>query len=77
MLHCDGKCVLAKRLKQQENKEQQNPELKLSAKNEVLSSRSFFISPFFTQPLLNKNYFISSDNRTINMAFTICHPPCS
>jgi hypothetical protein len=42
MLHCNGKCQLAKKLKQQEKKEQQNPELKLENKNEIFSSRSFF-----------------------------------
>lgn len=75
MLHCDGKCVLAKKLKQEESKGQQNPELKLSIKNEVLSSKSFFLYPFLQEQASTKNYFIVSDNRTFDSSPSIFHPP--
>ncbi|HVT84014.1 MAG TPA: hypothetical protein VHD35_02370 [Chitinophagaceae bacterium] len=75
MLHCDGKCVLAKRLKQEEHRDQQNPELKLSSKNEVLSSKSFFLHPFAAESMHNKDYCVFSDNRTFDSSPSIFHPP--
>lgn len=41
LLHCNGKCQLAKKLREEEKKEQQTPERKAS-KDEVVSSKSFF-----------------------------------
>lgn len=76
MLHCDGKCVLAKKLKQEENKDQQNPERKMENKNEVLSSKSFFTVPLFVSIKLNKKYFEFSDTRVFDISPLIFHPPC-
>jgi len=75
MLHCDGKCILAKKLKAQENREQQNPEMKLSAKNEVLTTSrhsTFTISRpvhyiVYARPV--------SDNRTADRPASFFHPP--
>ena len=44
MLHCNGKCQMMKKLREEEKKNQQNPERRAENKNEVLSSRSFFTS---------------------------------
>ena len=41
-LHCDGKCQLAKKIIESEKRQQNTPEMKLAAKQEVLSSRSFY-----------------------------------
>lgn len=41
-LHCNGKCQMMKKLKQEEKKDQQNSERK-SYQHEVLSSKSFFV----------------------------------
>ncbi|MFI5132750.1 MAG: hypothetical protein ACHQEB_00365 [Chitinophagales bacterium] len=76
MLHCNGKCILAKKLKQQENKDQQNPELKLSGKSEVFTSQSFFINTCLVQSSFDKSHFFSSDNGTIDATITVFHPPC-
>ena len=35
-LHCNGKCQMMKKLKQEENKDKQNPDRKSDNKNEVL-----------------------------------------
>ena len=43
-LHCNGKCLMMKKLEEKENTEKQNPEKKLENKNETISSRSFFAS---------------------------------
>ncbi|HVZ24824.1 MAG TPA: hypothetical protein VG842_02155 [Sediminibacterium sp.] len=42
-MHCNGKCQLMKRLKQEENKDKQAPERR-SFQDEVLSSKSFFLT---------------------------------
>lgn len=44
MMHCNGKCQMMKVLKQQEKKDGQNGELKLSLKVDPPSSKSFFPS---------------------------------
>jgi len=75
MLHCDGKCVLAKKLKAQENREQRNPEMKMSAKNEVLSASrhsQFSITAPVHQPDHARPV---SDNRTCDRSATFFHPP--
>jgi hypothetical protein len=41
-LHCNGKCQMMKKLKEEEKKDQQNPERKTDNKNEVVSSKSFY-----------------------------------
>ncbi|MFT3979304.1 MAG: hypothetical protein QM687_02465 [Ferruginibacter sp.] len=75
-LHCNGKCQMMKKLKEEEKKEQQNPERKAENKNEiVLSSRSFFpvlspanniVSPVFT------GYTTARETK---MPRNIFHPP--
>jgi hypothetical protein len=42
-LHCNGKCQMMKKMKQEENKDKQTPERR-NNNEEVLSSKSFFIS---------------------------------
>ena len=75
MLHCDGKCALARQLKQQEKKENQNPELRPEAKNEVLSSRSFFSTSPVCIVSTQQQYFSFSDNRTVDQPEEFFHPP--
>src|ERR1043165_5604310 len=41
-MHCNGKCQMMKKLKEEEKKDQQNPERKAENKNEVTSSQSYF-----------------------------------
>lgn len=40
-MHCNGRCQLMKKLRQEENKDKQNPERR-NGYDEVLSSKSFF-----------------------------------
>ncbi|MEI9806468.1 MAG: hypothetical protein WDO16_00585 [Bacteroidota bacterium] len=77
MLHCNGKCVLAKKMKEQEKNEQRNPERKLQNKHEVNSSRSFFTT-ILTAPLpCYPAYIILSDSNTVDRSSTVFHPPCN
>src|SRR3954454_17595512 len=41
-MHCNGQCLLMKKLRDQETKEQQLPERKQETKNEAFSSTHFF-----------------------------------
>jgi hypothetical protein len=43
-MKCSGKCQLTKKLKQEENKDCQYPGRKFENKEEVISSKSFFVS---------------------------------
>ena len=74
-MHCNGKCQMMKKLKQEENKDKQNPERKLDSKDEVLSSKSFYaLVPFKFIPL-KKEYPSLSTGSAIEMPRSIFHPP--
>jgi hypothetical protein len=75
-LHCNGKCILAKKMKQQEKKEQQTPGIKLQGKSQVNSSRSFFTLVLVTGPPTYPAYIVIPDAATIDRSFSIFHPPC-
>ena len=42
IMKCKGKCQMMKKIKETEQKDQQNPERKLENRNEVVSSKSWF-----------------------------------
>ena len=69
MLHCNGKCLLAKKLKQEEKKDQQNPGRKLDGKNEVISSCSVLAENFSFAPINKRHYCIYSEKDTIDLLF--------
>ncbi len=74
-LHCNGKCQMIKKLKQEENKDKQNPERKSDNKDEVLSCNSFYasvISKFIPATTAYPNLTIS---KAIEMPRSIFHPP--
>lgn len=76
-MHCNGKCQMMKKLKQEEKKDQQNPDRKLENKSEVtLSSKSFFAS-FDIVPLIQQSISYSelSSDRELKMPRSIFHPP--
>ena len=74
MMHCNGKCQLMKKLKQEEKKEQQNQERR-GENDEVLSSKSFFSSiicfSFQTKPVYNS----IPVSGTVTMPRFCFHPP--
>ncbi len=69
-LHCNGKCQMLKKLKQEQKKDQQNPERRNSGKEEVLSSRSFFATVTDYIPA-------GAAHRTIETASPLCDRPSS
>ena len=76
-LHCNGQCLLMKKLKQEENKDKQNPERRAENKNEVvLSSHSSFPSlnpPVI--PVFSQQYSATSEGKAIKMPRSLFHPP--
>ncbi|HEU4575359.1 MAG TPA: hypothetical protein VFS36_10190 [Chitinophagaceae bacterium] len=77
LLHCNGQCQLAKKLKQEEKKDRQNPDRKPDNKNEVISSRSFFATLSFTAPDRSTEYYQLPEPRTVDRSLPVFHPPCS
>jgi hypothetical protein len=77
-MHCNGKCQLSKKIQQESKKDQDNPERKLSDKNEtVLSSKSF--APSLPLVLISdiradQQIFIPNTH-SISCCFDIFHPP--
>ncbi|MGC4035414.1 MAG: hypothetical protein QM764_05585 [Chitinophagaceae bacterium] len=77
MLHCDGNCQLAKKIKQEESKNNQNPERKLENKNEIFSSPSFFDNNSLLVFHYKLQYRHFSANESPGSLAAIFHPPCA
>jgi hypothetical protein len=75
ILHCDGKCVLAKKIKQEESRNNQNPERKLENKNEVISSKSFFAAASHTSFQKKEKYIHYSENEISGAFLSVFRPP--
>ncbi len=76
-MHCNGKCQMAKKMMQEEKKDQQVPERKSVNKNDItLSSNSFFASinsPVFSIVSSVKRFYVL---RNISgRSLDIFHPP--
>ena len=76
-LHCKGNCVLMKKIKQEQQQEQNAPcPGKTEISTIILSSRSFFAAAVplvFTSTL---SYVMVADSgKPIDRAFSIFHPP--
>lgn len=76
MLHCNGQCILAKKLRQQEKKDQENPERKLENKVEVfccstvdIDVPAISISPTY--------YSDQPDTGLSDLRFAVFHPPAA
>ena len=74
-MHCDGKCYLSKKIKDQEKQDQQAP----VPKNERFDMVPFFVpKPFAlknTVTISKFRYFIRNENTTISFHSSIFHPP--
>ncbi|MES2006256.1 MAG: hypothetical protein V4450_17185 [Bacteroidota bacterium] len=55
-LHCNGKCQMMKKLKQEEKKDAQNPERGSNGRDQVLSSKSHFASVQFIK-MISANFY--------------------
>ena len=74
-LHCNGQCLLMKRIRAMEKQEERYPEMKLLNKTDIHSSRSFFLVmeiTYFDQKVLPV-FFLVPSLRDYNAS--IFHPP--
>jgi hypothetical protein len=75
-LHCEGKCVMMKKMIEAEKKDQQAPEPKMQIKNDVFTSDN--ITSVFVEPGVsaNENLFsILPDKSSSGFLQSIFHPP--
>jgi hypothetical protein len=75
MMHCNGKCYLSKKLKQQEKQDQQAP----VPKNERIEVVLYF-APSYTalqnvQSQTKNNFFIKDENLISSFHQRVFHPP--
>jgi hypothetical protein len=78
VLKCKGKCQMMKKIQEEEEKNQQNPERKLENKSEVvLSSKSFYPVFTSTSSIVHTPYFIFDDKEEIKRPRSVFHPPLS
>jgi hypothetical protein len=74
ILHCNGKCQLAKKLRQEEKKDQQNPQRRFENKTDniiFLSYSSIHLLSF----LPRSEYAINNTVKPIDFSFPFFHPP--
>jgi hypothetical protein len=76
-MNCKGNCVLMKKLKEQEKKDQNQPAtLKLETSTVIVSSRSFFTVALDNFSINHStDYFVSSEGKEIRRARSFFHPP--
>jgi hypothetical protein len=74
-LHCNGKCQLMKKMKEEEKKEQENQERKLDYKITVLSSKSFFCNITLSKIIIDKVNPFTITRSTVDRSLSIFHPP--
>lgn len=75
-MHCNGKCQMMKKLKQEEKKDEQNPERKAENKNEIiLSSKSFYPTLKFSVSELKVNFPLMASGKEIKMPRSLLRPP--
>lgn len=76
VLKCNGNCVLMKKMKQEEKKEQDAPPVKLEIASIVLSSRSFFATAEPPVFISSTGYTIAGNSgKPVDRADAIFHPP--
>lgn len=75
-MRCCGRCQLSKRLKQEDNKDSQDPNRKMEKGNEVISSKSFFASYQFHNTPGDHAYFpIFQAGKSVDRSLAVFHPP--
>jgi hypothetical protein len=75
MMHCNGKCYLSKKLKQQEKQDQQAPVPKNERIDVVLYVEPSYTSLQNVQPETKNNFFIKDENLISSFPQSIFHPP--
>lgn len=75
-MHCNGKCQMVKKLKQEDKKDEQNPERKAENKNEfVKSSELFYPASGFSPSDLQIKFPSISFSKAVKMPRSLLRPP--
>lgn len=74
VMHCNGKCQMMKKLKEQEKKESELPGKRIGF-DEVISSKSFFSTVPAFNPAICPAYNLFTAGSLHNMPRSIFHPP--
>jgi hypothetical protein len=75
-MHCNGNCVLMKKLKEKEKEEQNQPAAKSEISLIVLSSKTYFANTLPpVQALTNTVFPESLSVKTVDRSFAFFHPP--
>lgn len=76
-MHCNGKCLLMKKIEEQEKKEQgQPPALKFASRVEVLPAKSSFLLSFnFSVQNIHAQFFPWNSGIPVDQPSSIFHPP--
>lgn len=76
MLNCQGKCQVAKKIKEQEEKKKQEQDKKADNKPEItLSSKTFFPSVVFTISEKEQYLLLLNKGQAVSMPRSILRPP--
>jgi hypothetical protein len=75
MLHCNGRCQMLKKLKQEENKDKQNPERRNENKNEVLYCSKHQFDLTYMNTLVIFSYPSFNNSITKDIAIGFFQPP--
>ncbi len=76
-MRCNGKCQMMKKLKEEENKDKQNPDRKQDNKDEVFSSMSFFSTGYIIVLTVaeKQKILFPYAGKPVNRSLDIFHPP--
>jgi hypothetical protein len=75
-LKCNGKCQMAKKIKEEDQKEQNTDTVKKGIQDAPLSSKSFFAAISFLPNQAIREFCIYVSKNPIKLSFSIFHPPC-
>jgi hypothetical protein len=75
-MHCNGKCQMIKKLKQEENKENKSPGKRNENRNELVTCNDPSFKWHIPVPVTtNEKHFVENDSDTFKMPRSCFHPP--
>ncbi len=74
-MHCNGKCQMMKRLEQEEQKDQDNPERKSENKNEIFFANAFFNITLFQAAVAKQPLMPLVSKKPVDRSYTLLRPP--
>jgi len=74
-MHCNGKCQVMKKMREEEKKEKQDQERKPTFKTQTISSKSFFCTVVIDLLNLEKSYLKENSYLPSSPSKDFFHPP--